>query len=214
MSPKAQVDQTAITPPSPFRMMMREMSQIAALPPTEDGNRSQEDDIERVLNAETASDMWEADDLGRVNAKSLSGSVFEIHSIEVQYGDAADESEISSVIISPDNGRNMFLLVHSTMINKSGARREYRAGLPKTGETFVWNTSARFIVAKLWWMLKHGWFDGNDVRILARIEGSPIRNKPGQFVEKLLEAQNAVISASADTPLTEDGSSESEEPPF
>ena len=56
---------------------------------------------------------------------------------------------------------------------------------PAVGEQFTWNTSARNIVGKLFWMLDHGWFDPTSAHgpVQFRIAGTKLR--ADRTVEKI-----------------------------
>lgn len=151
------------------------------------------DDIAAILNADDEAAMWDADELPRINAKVLSGSEIEIFGWEVKF---SDSDEIVTGLIGPQNRRKMYLLVRSARLNDTGAGSLYK--LPNVGEEFAWNTSARFIVAKLYWLAKRGRFD-NGHTVMARIEGTDLGG--GKSVEKL-------------KPLTAPTMRQTAEPPF
>lgn len=135
------------------------------------------DDIAAILMAENEADMWEADELPRFNAKVLSGCELSIYGIEVKF---SDDPEIESGLIGPASRRKMYLLVHSARLTTAAGNTVYK--LPEVGDEFVWNTSARFIVAKLYWLQKRGRFD-NGASVRARIQGTDLGS--GKSVEKL-----------------------------
>lgn len=136
------------------------------------------DDLAGILTADSESDMWDADEKPRFNAKVLSGCEMELYGWEAKF--SPQESEIESGLIGPEKRRKMYLLVHAARINSAGQDDIYR--LPEVGEDFVWNTSARFIVAKLYWLLKRGYFD-NGKAVKVRIQGTDLGS--GKSVEKL-----------------------------
>lgn len=151
------------------------------------------DDIAAILTAPDEATMLEADELPRYNAKVLSGSELEIYGIEVKF---SDDPEILSGLIGPQTRRKMYLLVRSARLNNSGQGNVYR--LPEVGEEFVWNTSARFIVAKLYWYATHGAFDnGNAVKL--RIQGTDLGG--GKSVEKIKALNSPVMAGSAEPPF-------------
>jgi len=152
------------------------------------------DDIAAILMAEDEAAMWEADELPRYNAKVLSGCELDLYGIEAKF---SDDPEIISGLIGPQNGRKMYLLVRAARLNSTGQSTVYK--LPDVGQEFVWNTSARFIVAKLYWLTKHGRFD-NGGSVKCRIQGTDLG--AGKSVEKLKEL----------TPVTVPG--QAEEAPF
>ena len=151
------------------------------------------DDIAGILLAENESEMWNADDLPRINAKVLSGSQLDIYGFEVKF---SDSDEITTGLIAPSSHRKMYLLVHSARLNNAGASALYK--LPEPGEEFVWNTSARFIVAKLYKLAKWGKFD-NGGSVKARIEGTDLGG--AKSVEKLKELETAGFSSTVEPPF-------------
>lgn len=151
------------------------------------------DDIAAILLSDTEADMWEADELPRINAKVLSGSEIDIYGFEVKF---SDDPEITTALIGPDSRRKMYLLVQSARLNDTGASNVYK--LPDVGDQFTWNTSARFIVAKLYWLQVHGYFD-NGRAVKARIVGTDLGG--GKSVEKLKPLVPAHMSASAEPPF-------------
>lgn len=151
------------------------------------------DDIGAILTAPSEAEMWEADDLPRYNAKVLSGCELDIYGYEVKF---SNDPEILSGLIGPTSRKKMYLLVHSSRLNNAGESNLYK--LPNVGEEFTWNTSARFIVAKLYWLAKRGRFD-NGASVNARIEGTDLDGT--KKVEKL-------------KPLTAPTMAQSTEPPF
>jgi hypothetical protein len=145
------------------------------------------DDIAAILMAEDEAAMWDADELPRINAKVLSGAELDIYGWEVKF---SDDPEILTGLIGPSTRRKMYLLVRSARLNDSGQTNIYK--LPNVGEEFVWNTSARFIVAKLFWLQKHGNFD-NGRTVKARIQGTDLGS--GKSVEKLKELSTITVTS-------------------
>lgn len=135
------------------------------------------DDIASIILAENEQTMWEADELQRLNAKILSGCEMDIFGFQVKF---SNDPEIASGLIGPTNRRKMYLLVSSARLNDAGQTNLYK--LPNVGEEFVWNTSARFIVGKLYWLATHGHFD-NGGAVRAKIVGTELTG--GKSVEKL-----------------------------
>jgi hypothetical protein len=151
------------------------------------------DDIAAILMADDEAAMWDADELPRINAKVLSGSEIDIYGWEVKF---SDDPEITTGLIGPQSLRKMYLLVRSARLNDAGATTVYK--LPNVGEEFVWNTSARFIVAKLYWLAKRGRFD-NGGTVKARIEGTDLG--AGKSVEKLKPLDMATMAQTAEPPF-------------
>lgn len=169
----------AVVAPTAFRKLVTKMASMATLEETE--GRFSGDDIIPILEAEDEAAMWESDERPRWNAKILSGCALQLYGFEVKWGTGGTDSDIKTPFVDPETGRQMYLLVGASRINKSGEKKEYN--LPEVGEEFTWNTSARNIVAKLFWMLDHGWFDNGQPPVRLRIEGTDLPG--GKSVEKL-----------------------------
>jgi hypothetical protein len=151
------------------------------------------DDIAAILMAEDEAAMLEADELPRYNAKVLSGCELAIYGIESKF---SDSPEIVSGLIGPQTHRKMYLLVRAARLNSAGNGNVYK--LPEIGDEFVWNTSARFIVAKLYWYAIRGRFDnGGSVRM--RIEGTDLG--AGKSVEKLKALDAPAMAGTAEPPF-------------
>jgi hypothetical protein len=150
------------------------------------------DDVAPILLAEDEAEMWESDELPRINAKVLSGSELEIFGIEAKF---SDDPEIVTGLIGPSTRRKMYLLVKSARLNDSGQTGIYK--LPEVGEEFTWNTSARYIVAKLYWLKVRGRFD-NGKSVKARIQGTDLGS--GKSVEKLKPLTAPVMAGQTEEP--------------
>jgi hypothetical protein len=150
------------------------------------------DDIGAILLADDEAVMWEADELPRLNAKVLSGCQLDIYGWEVKF---SDDPEIISGLIGPHSRRKMYLLVKSARLNDSGQSSIYK--LPEVGEEFTWNTSARFIVAKLYWLRSRGRFD-NGGTVKAEIRGTDLG--AGKSVEKLKPLDLPVMTGQTEEP--------------
>jgi hypothetical protein len=150
------------------------------------------DDIAAILLAPDEATMLDADELPRYNAKVLSGCELDIYGIEVKF---SDDPEIVSGLLGPTTRRKMFMLVRSARLNNAGQDKVYK--LPGVGEEFKWNTSARFVVAKLYWYAVHGRFDnGGSVKL--RIQGTDLGG--GKSVEKLKALDSPVMAGSTEPP--------------
>lgn len=169
-----------VTSSSPFQRLRRRMAEMAVLDTAERTSTGEE--INAILRAEDEAAMWESDDFDKWNAQKLSGTDLQTTSFEVRFGDSSEDSDIVTPF-TDDKGRQMYLLVHSFRITDKQAHKEYN--LPPVGEEFTWNTSAIRIVAKLFWMLDHGWFDPNADPVRFSIQGTAL--KGGRSVEKLKE---------------------------
>lgn len=190
---------------SAFQLLVRKMASMAVLDSTS-ATRDSGEDINRILEAETEQEMWDADELAKWNAQKLSGCDIQIVGFQVQFSPDSD-SDIKTPYIDPETHRQMFLLVDSFRITNNGNTKEYN--LPEPGELFTWNTSARAIVPKLFWMLAHGWFDDGAKPVRLRIVGTPLAG--GKSVEKLKPLPDGVV-ITATSPITDIPLAE--EPPF
>lgn len=149
------------------------------------------DDIAAILTAPDEETMLEADELPRYNAKVLSGCELEIYGIDAKF---SDSPEIDSGLIGPQSRRKVYLLVRAARLGGGGG--PYK--LPEIGEEMVFNTSARFIVAKLYWYAVRGRFDnGGSVKL--RIQGTDLGG--GKSIEKIKGINAPVMAGSAEPPF-------------
>jgi hypothetical protein len=201
---KATTD-TTVTAPSPAQMMLRKMAGMVT------DNKTSIEDLNAILNA-TDEEFWDSDERASINAKTLSGCVIEISGFEVRYGEGAiGDEDIVTPFIDPRNGRQMYLMVTSTIIDKRAQNKLYV--LPKEHEEFQWNTSARYIVAKLMSASNRGWFDAGKPPLRVRIIGTAIGGK--RQVEKLKSADAPyVVSTVATGPNGSSDAPPPDEPPF
>jgi hypothetical protein len=179
-----------IEAPTAFRRLLTKMDSIATLDNSVESYKG--DDIALILEADSEEQMWEADEQASINAKHLSGCALEILEFSVKYGSNDD-------VITPfvgTGGRKMYLTVMSTRLDKSGEKQLLR--LPEPHEVFTWNTSARFIVAKLFWLLEHGYFD-NGLAVQCRIVGTDLGG--GKAVEKLKPLSYQTVQSSTEPPF-------------
>lgn len=195
------IDFSKITDPTPAQMMLRKMAGMAD---TDMGDRGTSvEDLNVILNA-SDEDFWDSDERASINAKSLSGCIIEITGFDVKYGaGAVGDDDIKTPFINPANGQQMYLLVYSVMSDKSQQNKLY--ALPDNGEEFQWNTSARYIVAKLMSAHSRGWLDNGKPPMRVRIVGTAIGGK--RVVEKLKPADRPYVASA----LAQNGS---DEPPF
>jgi hypothetical protein len=177
----------AIVAPNAFQLLVRKMAGMATL--AEKSGSVTGEDIIPILNAESEEEMWDADERARYNAKTISGCSLQVIDFEVKFSDGSDDT-ISTPFIDPASGRQMYLLVSAFRINGSGEKKEVR--LPEVGEVFTWNTSARNIVGKLFWMLNHGWFDAGASPVRLVVEGTALAGGK-KSVEKLKRFTGEII---------------------
>jgi hypothetical protein len=193
---------------SAFQLLVRKMGQMATL--TEKSAVASGDDIIPILTAESEEEMWDADERPTYNAKTLSGCSLQVIGFEVKFSDGTDDG-INTPFIDPATGKQMYLLVTAFRINKSGQKKE--VNLPELGEVFTWNTSARNIVGKLFWMLNHGWFDPGAKPVRLVIEGTSLAGGK-KSVEKLKQFTGEVVQGEAVTVEVTDPGLLVEEVPF
>jgi hypothetical protein len=188
-----------VSGPRPFGRLIRKMAEMAS---TEEvlGSNSGTEDIDRILTAEDEESMWDSDELAKWNATKLSGCDLQTLGFEVKFGDMAGSSDndIKTVFTDPATGKQIFLLIRSFRVNNSGNTKEYN--LPPVGEVFTWNTSARAIIPKLFWMLEKGWFDEGAKPVRFRIVGTKTR---AGSVEKLKQLPEGTV-IEAETALSEE----------
>jgi len=187
--------------PKAFALLLRKMASMATMEEVQ-GTGGGSEDIDRILTAETEEEMWDADELAKWNATKLSGCDLQTVGFEVKFS-AGTNDDIRTPYVDPETGKQMFLLVHSFRVNGSGNTKEYN--LPAVGELFTWNTSARSIIPKFFWMLNHGWFDDGAKPVRFHIQGT--KTKAGS-VEKLKELPAGTVIEESSPIIVED------EPPF
>ena len=202
----AQPAQTAVVvAPSPFARLLVRMAGMAVMNATE--RKTSGEDLNSILEA-SEEDFWDSDEKQPINAKTLSGCIIQINGYRVLFGEGAiGDDDITSPFIDPNTNRQMYLMVESTIIDKRGQDKMYV--LPDEHVTFEWNTSARYIVAKIFRMTDFGWFDNGKPPVRVLIKGTPIKNGK-QKVEKLKSPDGAPLSVSYLTP----DSPEPDEAPF
>jgi hypothetical protein len=143
---------------SPVAQMIRAMAMDATM---DTEAVFQGDDILGILSAENEEDMFEADMRGPLNFQDLGDCELCITNVQVKYGRprTEDEDEIKTMFVDPETGRQMYLMVNMHRISDAGGKRD--RVLPKVGEEFQANTSARFVVSKLWWLYTRGLIDAS-----------------------------------------------------
>jgi hypothetical protein len=176
----AEVQAGTVTAPNAFQSLVKKMSAMAELEASQGTGMMAGQDIIPILEAQTEEEMWDADELSTYNAKTLSGCEIQIYGFGVKFG-TGDDPDITTPFTDA-NGRQMYLLVQAARISEAGKKRE--VNLPNVGDVFTWNTSARNIVGKLFWMLEHGWFDEGAKPVRLRIEGTSLAGGK-KSVEKL-----------------------------
>lgn len=144
-----------ITPPTPFEIMIRAMAMDAEAEDDTFGG----DDLNAILTAETEAELWDADERPPLNFQHLVECELEILGFDVKFSRGASSSVKTPFVWMDDNGdkKKMYLLVKCVRISEAGEKSLIK--LPSVGEVFTANTSARFVVAKLWRGMTMGLFD-------------------------------------------------------
>lgn len=180
----ADVDQTVTNVTStknlsPFQAMIRTMEMEATADVENAEFRG--DDLTPVLTAETEEEIWEADERGPLNAQHLAGCELELIDLAVKYS-RGGQSDIQTPFVSND-GKKMYLIVTAARISDANDKGNV-IKLPPVGETFQFNTSARYLTVKLFQFYRLGYFGGNTGKTLeAMIRETDLGD--GQAVIKL-----------------------------
>lgn len=99
----------------------------------------------RILEAETESEMWEADDLTQTGGRDL----VDVEQSIIEYAIKFSANSTIRSAFRDQSGRGMYLLIRSARLD--------------TGEEFVWNTSAPLLVGKILWLADHSKLPANVV---------------------------------------------------
>lgn len=166
MASKAQsgdVDQTVtsgtVAKPSPFDSLLRMMEMEATA--AAENNTFSGDDLVGILSAESDDDIWDADERGPLNAQDIAGCEIEIIGVTVKW--SRGDSDIATPFqVRDEHGttKKMYLIVSAVRISDSGDNRSTMR-LPDIGEVFEFNTSARFVVAKIMQFYRLGRIDAD-----------------------------------------------------
>lgn len=149
------------------------------------------DDITGILEAGSIEEMFQADQQGPLNFQHLAGCEIEVTSVQVKYGRNAGDDDIKTMFVTSE-GKQMYLLVNAHRISTAGEKKDRI--LPSVGETFQANTSARFCVAKLWWLYTHGEIDADQGKTAqVTIQSTPLGD--GRSVIKLTDVPQRSIQA-------------------
>ncbi len=139
---------TDVARQTPFQQMLRAMAMEATADATDSSFAG--DDLNAILTAETEEEVWEADERGPLNFQHLADCELEVIDLTVKYSRGTSSQIVTPFVIRDDQGRErkMYLLVTLVRVSDAGEKKTVR--LPAIGEVFTANTSARFVVAKLW----------------------------------------------------------------
>lgn len=162
MAGKGNVETTntnpSVKPLTPYDVMIRAMAMDAT---AEDGNFGG-DDLNVILSAETEEELFDSDERPPLNFQHLAGCHLEIVGIDVKFSRGNDPTMVTPFITRDERGneKKMYLLVKCFRISDAGDMQKL-IRLPAVGEVFIANTSARFVVTKLWRAQTLGLFDEN-----------------------------------------------------
>lgn len=193
-STPATVSESNVTvqPPTPFALMIRAMAMDAT---AEDGNFGG-DDLNAILSAEDESELWDSDERPPLNFQHLVGCEIAILSIDVKFSRGSSGSAIQTPFVWTDErgqDKKMYLLVKCVRLSDAGEKSIIR--LPVVGEVFTANTSARFVVAKIWRAQTLGLFDERSGKTWeALVQGTDLGD--GQEVIKLRPIPKRSVSSS------------------
>lgn len=136
-----------IQAPTPFQRLIRQISLEAEIDAADSkGSASTIATVERIMNAETDDDIWNAGDLANIGGRNLVDVEMQVTDFTVKYGNRDDVE----TVFTDGNGRQFFLLVASTIIGIPDSDPTEFARPPLAiGDEIVWNTSAPDIVPKL-----------------------------------------------------------------
>lgn len=142
-------------PPTPFQMMLRAMANDAS---AEDGNFGG-DDLNAILSAETEEELFESDERPPLNFQHLAGCEIAVLAFDVKFSRRDNDKVLTPFVWTDNEGKEkkMYLLVKAVRISSAGEKSVIK--LPPIGEVFTANTSARFVVAKLWRAMTLGLID-------------------------------------------------------
>lgn len=183
----AELDQAvtggAISQASPVQRMLIAMASEAEA--EEAGFKG--DDLIAMIDAATEDELWESDERPPLNAQHLSGCVLDLIDVSVRYSRSG--SEIDSMFKAA--GKTMYLMVTAVRVTDASDKGNL-IKLPKVGEVFQFNTSARYLATKIWQFYVRGAIDqdqGNKLR--CQIRETDLGD--GQAVLKLRPAATSTV---------------------
>lgn len=174
---------------SPVRRMLNAMAMEATM---NSGEQFNGDDILSILEAETEQEMFEADQQGPLNFQHLSDCEIAVYDVSVKFGRGNSGEEIKTMFVDPETGKQMYLWVTAARISDAGNKSTIK--LPDVGEQFQASVSARYVVAKLWWLSTHGKIDRDSgTSYEVKVDSTDLGG--GQAVIKLLPVPKRSVSA-------------------
>jgi hypothetical protein len=147
-----------IAKPTPFQIMIRAMAMDAT---ADDGSFSG-DDLNAILSAETEDELWESDERPPLNFQHLAGCEIEILDFSMKFSRTNDPKMKTPFVWvdEQDNSRKMYVIAKCVRLSDAGDKKLIR--LPGVGEVFEANTSARFVVTKMWRAMTMGLINANN----------------------------------------------------
>lgn len=176
---------TNVQSQKPFWRMIAGMAMDATLETETEAFDGDDVNMTAILTAETDDEIWDADERGPLSFRDLAGCEIEIIDLDVKFSRGARPTgdEIKSVFIDPQTGKQMYLLLTCVRIAETGDE-DNRIRLPEIGEQFQANTSARYLLPKLWRFYQLGKIDPqNGKRLACRVRATDLGD--GQAVLKL-----------------------------
>ena len=156
------------------------------------------DDLIGILSAETEEELWEADNRAPLNFQHLAGCEIGILGFDVKFSRAGNNSSIVTPFTWQDErgtDKKMYLLVSCVRLSDAGAKSIIK--LPPVGEQFQANTSARYVVTKLWRAMTMGLIDEKTGKVLeCMVEETDLGDGTG--VLKLRPIPKRVMRATAE----------------
>lgn len=172
---------TSIAPATPFYRMVRAMDMEATA--DEESNFLALESVNAILSAEEDADIWDADERGPLNFQHLAGCDIRITDVHVKYSRSTTIN--TPYAVTDDHGatKKMYLLV--TVVRTSAETEMPLIRLPEPGEAFQVNTSAQFVVPKIWAFYVKGRINpDNGASLAAYVKSIPLDDS-GQKVIKL-----------------------------
>lgn len=117
---------------TPFGDLLNEMAMRADIDAQD--SSINETTLNKVLTAETPEEFWDADEKSVVNAQDMIGKEMLVRTFHVRRGKADDPSKPMENVYRDSSGVGLYLDVDCVLL--------------ENGEEIVFNTSAKFLVAK------------------------------------------------------------------
>ena len=151
-----ELDQTVtgeVSTLSPVQRTLRQMAMDAQLD-AESGFTG--DDLVAIISAESEDELWDSDERPPLNAQHLAGCELEILDVSVKYSRAGTGEAIRTPFVW--DGKKMYLMVTAVRVSESGDKAKL-IRLPKVGEVFSFNTSAKYVTTKLYQFYVRGFIN-------------------------------------------------------